>query len=75
MKQGDYSYCPFMQHNGLLMECNWCDALCKKNGCPYFPTLEDVKKAYNKRWQEVGEIMRPTIEEMRRKIKEASKNL
>ena len=71
----DSSYCPFKHHNGLLLECNYRDVICKRQWCPYFPTLEQAKAAYKRRWQEVGKVMKPCIEEMRRKLNEANKEL
>lgn len=71
----DWTYCPYKNHRGLLIECDYCDALCKKQQCPYFSTLNQAKMDYQGRFQEAGKIMESCIDEMKRKIKEANKVL
>ena len=69
----DSSFCPYRQHKGLILECNYKDCICKRDHCPYFPTLEQAKSAYQRRLQETGEIVVAVIAKMKRKIKDAQR--
>ena len=69
----DSSFCPYRQHNGLILECNYKNCLCKRGHCPYFPTLEQAKSAHQHRMQEAGEIVAAVIAKMKRKVKDAQR--
>lgn len=73
MKKGDFSLCPYKSHRGLLIECNYCDALCKRDRCQYFRTLEDAKEHYHRKKQEALSFLTEKFEEIQRKIKKGKK--
>ena len=73
----DSSLCPYRHHNGLIIECYYRpDAcVCKRGHCPYFPTLTQARVCYQNNMQEIGDMMADKVAEMKRKIREARKEL